>query len=355
MSEILTDVTSKAIDLSAQPGFIEATIPSFSRPVFLVGSAAVITAGVVAEIMVRRNEKRIQKTAVPFADPEIAQQVKLNGRRTRIAERLAWYTALAATTLGFAHVAEPHTDKSEFRGSGSVLIGAGYSADAKDMENGDERATRFQAAINGALAAAEKNEVPFSITLTGSTVRNVDELPAQDKDIERARERIQANLDPEFRNGKGEMGTAVRQSLASSIPDRVNNIIMVASNLQDEEVTQIKGLQRQMKKDYPESRLKAVVVGQGEGKYRVGADILTTPTSTGEFEDLLGVGSVHPAKSADEVESAINDIINETQVVEKKQPFGLFRDGFTVSALVLIGLAGFRRNWGRLKFRGQGE
>lgn len=355
MSEILTDVTSKAVDLSAQPGFIEAAIPHFDRPVLLMGSAAVFAAGVIVERSVLKNEKKAQESAVPFADPEIAKQAKLKGKHTRFAERAAWYTAVAAAAFGFAHASEPYTEKSELRGSGSALINAGYSANAEDMDEGDDRVTRLQAGTEGVLAAAKNNDVPFSITLTGSTPRNIDKLPAEDKDIERARERVQANLEPEFRNGNGQMGEAVRQSLTSSTPGKVNNIIMVASNLQNEEITQIKGLQKQMEEDYPESKLKAVVVGQGESEYRVGAETLSAPTNSREFEDLLGADNVHTAKSADEVESAISDIVNETQTVESKRPNNWFRNGFVLSAFGLIGLAGFRRNWGRLKFKGQGE
>lgn len=352
MSEILTNATSKAIDLSVQPELVSSVIPHFNKPALLVGSLVVAVAGVATEAWALKNEKQVQENGVPFADPDIAKQARLKGAYTRWTERAAWYTAMVATTLAFAHAADPYTEKSELKGSGSVLIGAGYSADVKDMLSGDDQVTRLQASAEGVLSAAKEIEMPFSIALTGSTVRTVDKLPAEHKDIERSQDRIRTALTPGFRNGSGQMGAGVRESMAATEPGTTNNIIMVASDLKTEESIEIKKLQKQIEKKYPESRIKAVVVGRGEGEYRVGTETLTSSTNIGGFEDLLGADNVHAAESAEEVESAINDIVNETQTVEQKQPTDIFRNGFIASTLALIGLAGFRRNWGRLKPRG---
>lgn len=296
---------------------IEVVRPAMEDPKFAYAAVGTFIGGTALDFLKQSREANAARDAVPIADPELAGAAKITGNRTRRLARFNHYAAVAFASLMVAQESHPYTTHSHAKGSASVVIDTGYGANVRDM-SADSGGTesRLDASIDGSLAAAENNDVPFSFILEGQKARVVDTTPAKHKDLKQTRRRIDQTLNPDFRNGQSLAdGAEQALSLTGTGP---NDIILLAANTRPDDQRDLGILARRMKRAYPEDSLHAVVVGRGAGEVQVGNVSVQSATNPGAFSRLFGRENVETAQSSTEVEQAISKIISKEQITEKK-------------------------------------
>lgn len=316
---------------------IELLHPALQNPELAVLAVSTAVGGVAVDVFKKHQEAKLdreqQADALPFADQEVGAAVTQANKRTRRIERLGHYAAIGFASLLLMQEAGPYTTQSDAKGNASIVMNAGNSADVKDMKNSDGIVSRLDASIEGVTQAAEHNAVPFSFVMVGANAQVVDSTPGHHKDLKRTKHRIEAALNPTFRNGQ-KLADGAEQALPLS-GERPNNIILVASNMSNNDESKLRALKLRIKKQYPEDNLYAVVVGQGEGQYSVGNEQLDSPVDPQSFEKVLGADHVQTAQSPDEIEKAITKVTDRIEVTKTKHDMHGYEN-----LAILIGLLG---------------
>lgn len=333
-------------------------LPHMERPAYLAAGTAVAAAGIAADVIVSKYNQHREDRSVPIADPEIAEIAQIDGRKTRRLGRLGYYAAVGLAAFAVADQSSPYTTTSKAHGRVTPIILGTYEADAADMKTpgGAPPRSRLEASIDGVLASAKDNNVPYSFILVGDHAQTVDTVPANHKDLKQTRERFNAPLhnsalnSAEFRNADGQLADGVTQAL--SLGDAgPNKIVLIAANIKPDDAQNLRALKKEIKRYYPEDSLSAIAVGQGEAKYHVATAVQTSATDVQSFEQVLGKGHVQTAASAAEIEQDVNHVADQVQVTEKRQDKHIFETLAWVSAALGAAVAVRRRFSGILKGR----
>jgi hypothetical protein len=300
---------------SAMLGNIMPAIPThFDRPGWLIASAAVVGAGCIMEGLASHFKSY---PAYPVADPENATAAL--GPLIKEARRLTWKerTAMTAGTLMLGltgvQLASPVTHSTEMHGSGTIILNVNHTGDPTDTAN---HSSRLAAGINGSLAAAGNENVPFTFMVSGNSAQVVDHTPATGKDLASTAQKIDKQLTAYERNGT-QINQAVTQALGFA-GEGGNNVIIVASNLSGDgantSAQEAQALSAERITAGQTSRIWAILVGGYQTTLSVAGLDIPVNVDAADYESALGKNRVMQADSAAQVAQDIEQITNETLV-----------------------------------------
>jgi hypothetical protein len=331
-------------------------IPSgFSDPKYLAVATGIAFGGLVLERFKSHLETRIEdRTAddeprLQLADPFRADQVNLGNRRTKIAENVAYYATLITATLATVQFgAKPFDTHDKVYSDASVVVAAGYGADTQDVQgvNGNQM-SRFDASIQASLDVSSTSKVPFSLSLDGSTPRTITNTPTINLNSTQTKKAISKIRTPDFENGDS-LGTSVLNASPAS-STKPNNVIILASNLDPSEVSNIQKAQAQINSSPNKGSISAIVVGNSNGIRQIGIATLGAPVDVVSFQTVLGKNNVYAARSTTEIKQDINQILSHAQANQNKSPNNNIEDLAILFGVAGLGVAVKRRLAGLVK------
>lgn len=325
------------------------TLPNgFNDPKYLAAGALVIAGGVAFDQLKQKKEQQLASEALPIADPETAEYAQINNRRSRLVERVSYYSAVAFASLACFQLADPYQSNPHEKGGASFVINADNTSDTVDMAEGNHQVSRLSASIDGSIAAAKTNAVPMVFELAGDIPKLADTVNSNSSDINHTKARIDSLLNYSFQNGNS-LGEAVDNVLTvqGNLP---NDIIIEASAMNSTSQSEIEQAKADIKVNYPNDSIYAVVVGNSNPTQQIGAEVLSSPVDLSSFQETLGRNNVYSATDANQVETAIDSILSSNHVDEGESPIELMSlDLATVVAGLLAALAVKRRLSGVFK------
>ena len=333
-------------------------IPSgFNRPGMLLIAGGVAVAGALLD----KHKDDLETEALvsnaadalapQLADPWAARAAEVGNHRTRFREKAGYYGAVALASLAFVQAAGPFRSHARVKGAATFVENVNNTADTQDMVGAQgNTVTRLVASIDGSLAAAQTDEVPTAFILTGSDSAPVDSTPASGKNLKQTRTRINQHLNSDFRNGD-ELAAGISDALTAQ-GNNPNDIILVASALNADNQAAISTYQAKIKKEYPNDKLFAIVVGNSNKGQDIGAETLNAPVDVSSFQEALGKQNVMAASSVNEVRADASKIIAATRTIHEKQSINYvdLSLGFLTGAIVAA-VAVRRRLSGLFKLR----
>jgi hypothetical protein len=332
---------------------VEALHPTFQTPGYALAGAAIIATGVLLDMRKRSVENAILADSQHVADPDVAERVSRGLNSTRRRERIGHYAAVLFFGLGALQLAQPYAMHTEMNGDASLVVDASYASGVADMQ-GDSGSTitRFQASVEGGLAAASAVDVPFSVELEGLGNIYIGTMPATNKDIAATKQKIKDNVNVTFQNGNPSFSEGAKQAAPLS-GESANNIIILASNISKDDLVKLAALKAELSKT--NKTLSAVVVGAGDGTFQVATESLKSPTDVQAFTKVLGADHVKTAHSSAEVEAAVKDIVETAVISNVEEPINTYGN-IALAAAVLGGLVASRRRLaGVLSARNKGR
>jgi len=314
-------------------------IPSgFNVPEYLALAGAIAVGGIYLDRRKEQLDNELEQSLgedearLGVADPFIAEQTGLDNRRTRLAERVGYYAAIAGATFAVVQFgAQPFNSHSRAKADGTVVIDAADAANVTDMQGG---VSRLQASVDGSTAAAAQDKVPFTFILAGSYPKTVG--PTKQK--------INAAITPSFQNGDSLSNSMGGNSVADALSGpQPNDIIIVGSAVNPGDVAGIQAVEKQVKSSTSKDTLSAVVVGSTNSTNQIGIATVDAPVNVQSFRNLLGASNVKTATTTAGVQDAITGILNHAEASESKQPNHDAEDLAILAAALGLVLAAGRR------------
>jgi hypothetical protein len=324
-------------------------IPSgFNVPEYLALAGAIAVGGIYLDRRKGQLDNELEQSLdgdearLGLADPFIAETTGLDNRRTRLAERVGYYAAIAGATFAVVQFgAQPFNSHSRAKANATVVIDAGDAANVTDMQGG---ISRLQASVDGSLAAKSQDKAPFSFILAGS----------YPKTVVGTKQAINKAITPSFQNGdslansNSPGGDSVADALSGPQP---NDIIIIGSAVNPGDVAGIQAVEKQVKSSSSKDTLSAVVVGSTNTTNQIGIATVNAPVNVQSFRSLLGSSNVKTATTTAGVQDAITGILNHAKASENKQPNNDAEDVAILAAAVLALVAAGRRLSGITKLK----
>lgn len=333
-------------------------IPSgFNVPEYFALSGAIAIAGIGLDLRKQHLDNNLEQqfdedeARLGVADPFTAENSGMNNRRTKWAERGAYYGAVAVAALAVAQFGtKPFNSHSRANASATLVIEADNAENIPDMQGG---LTRLQASIEGGLAAAGESKVPFTFIFAGTSPQRVATVPAQNKNLTQTKREINAVVTPSFENGDSLANNATNpggNSLTNALGGpQPNDIIIIGSAVDSQDVTGVQTAESQVKSGTYKDTLSAVVVGSSNTNYQIGFDTVPAAVNAQSFRNILGSNRVTTATSTAGVENAITNTLDHAEASDNNQPNDTFEDAAALVAAFALALGVARRLSGIVK------
>ncbi len=293
-----------------------------SRP--LATTAALVAGAGMAAVAARYQEMRKAGELLQYSDPDMQEKARRPLKMRRIGAAITGLAAISAVSAGIAHEAAPYTEESHNRvDTVAAVVDTSWESYARDVQAGEDRTTRLQAAVNGINLLEDLSGVEVTFIAAGSNAEHMGSI---------TEDAGHAEVVTNFENYLGNFRNRSSADLvgALNIADSIDadKILYFTGSLES--------VSSELRDEADGDRVSVIATGTPGTTVRYLGSEREAAIDQATNDRIVGADDSYTATSINEVQEIVSAIASEQYVETERNEFDGFETTRNLSAALLV-------------------